>query len=296
MLQFVSSLPIEDTMIFEASYEENLQLEADDKRPILANGIAAWLLVDGKVAGETYGITPRSLAIVADDEIEDCDPEDDASIYCYSTTILPEFRGKGLARLLKAYWLGKVAERGFGRVVGHSTSSEIMHINHVFGARDLASHENWYKTSRTATFYEITLDNTKTVQASAGDCGATVIEYLVRSLGRVSQGRARMIEIGGATDRDGMSHDGLKAVLRAHGLAWVEHIGPVQDAPPLSIVNYLWEGDGHYGVLVKKADPDVFIFNPAFGTIDHHEAGAFNDLFSSPRYPPARWALSVTQE
>ncbi len=293
MMKFVNSRPIEDTMIFESCYEAQLRLEPDDKMPILANGIATWLLVDGELAGETYGITPRSLSIVADDEIEDCDPSSDAELYCYSTTIMPKFQGKGLARLLKAYWLGQVAERGFSRVVGHSTSPAIMHINHAFGAKDLASHENWYETSRTATFYEIALDSTKTVQASAGDCGVTAIEHVLRSLGKVSLGRGRMCEIGGATDKDGISHDGLKAVLAASDLRWSEHIGPIQDAPLLSIVNYLWEGDGHYGVLVKKTESDVFIFNPSFGTIDRHTTAEFNDLFSSPRYPPEKWALHV---
>lgn len=54
MLKFANSLKIADTMAFESCYEEQLRLEADDKKPILANGIATWLLVDGELAGETW--------------------------------------------------------------------------------------------------------------------------------------------------------------------------------------------------------------------------------------------------
>lgn len=293
VIKFCASMPVQDTMVFESCYEDALQLASEDKTPILANGIAVWMLVDGELAGETYGIAPRSLAIIADEEIEDCDPEDDASIYCYSTTILPKFQGRGLARVLKAHWLGRVAERGFGRVVGHSTSPAMVNINREFGAFDLASHDNWCETERTAVFYEIILDNSKTVQASAGDCGATVIEYVLRSLGMASLGRAHLIETGKATDKDGMSHDGIKAVLREYGLGWAECVGPIEDVEPLSIVNYMWEGDGHYGVLVKKQGREIYIFNPAFGAIDRHMADEFNALFYSPRYFPRHWALEV---
>lgn len=292
-IKFAPFLPIAETMVFEESFEESLRLDAEDKIPILATGVAAWLFVDGVLAGETYGISPRALMIVADDEIEDCDPSDDSSVYCYSTAILPAFRGRGLAKLLKAYWLGRVSERGFRRVVGHSTSPEMMTINRAFGCHEITEHANWYETDRTAIFYEIPIDNRSTVGQSAGDCGPASLEYLFRATGRQSMGREAMAEVGKWTDADGISHDGLIKIIEGHGLTCTERADPISATPLLSILNYQWEGDGHYGVLVKKDQHKVYIYNSAFGRIDEYPIADFDALFYSERYPPRRWSLTI---
>lgn len=153
--------PPDDTSAFEAQFEPTLQIDPEEKKELIcASDNAVWMYVDGKLAGETYGLTPSAYAEGSDDEkdvIEDCDPEDDDSVYCYSTTLLPEFQGKGLGKLLKAYWLGVVKSNGHSKICGHATSPAALKLNELFGAEVKSTREKWYDTDRTAHFYEIKL-------------------------------------------------------------------------------------------------------------------------------------------
>lgn len=151
ILTFRHDLTASQTRAFEPQYEEELRNEDEEKDYILSKGLAVWLYVDGTLAGEAYGI------IVRDDEedIEDTAGRPD-DIYCYSTTILPTFQGKGLGKILKAYWLGFVRAKCPGRtIIGHATNEAMVKINESFGARFLVSHGHWYGTGRVARFYEI---------------------------------------------------------------------------------------------------------------------------------------------
>jgi hypothetical protein len=145
---------------FESCYEEELQLDPEEKAEILAapeQTLCLWMFVDGELAGETYGASPHDLFAAIEEEIEDCDKNDPLAVYCYSTTILPKFQGMGLAKILKAYWLGLIKGRGYDSVCGHATTPAMLKINLDFGAQVKAVHSNWYETERTAHFYEIKL-------------------------------------------------------------------------------------------------------------------------------------------
>ena len=151
-IKFVRNVPVSETMHFEDLFEEPLQFSLEEKKETLQNTIAVWLFVNGAIAGEIYG-HPHKLI---DEEVEDVDMTDEDSIYCSSTAILPEFRGLGLAKLLKAYWLG-IVSRDFKFVTGHATSDAMKEINRLFGAEFGPAHAGWYGTDRTAYFYRIKL-------------------------------------------------------------------------------------------------------------------------------------------
>jgi len=292
VFEFRSALPIAETMVFEKCYERRLQLTAEDKIPLLANGLATWLFVDGTIAGETYGLTPKVMNIIADEKIEDCDPLDDRNLYCYSTTVLPAYRGHGLAKILKAYLLARATERGYEKVIGHSTVPAMRKINRLFGGHEGLVHKHWYGTDREAVYYEIDLDQSRTVQRTEWDCGIIAFEYLMRCLGKVPLERKAALEAGCTTAHDGTSHSGMKALAAANGHKCREIVGiPASDLPLLAIVNYLWEGDGHYGVLVKKTPDETWIYNPATGKIDSYNLADFDLIFHSPRYALPRWSL-----
>ena len=144
-------------MIFDEQYEDVLQLSLEDKRDLLRHTIATWLRCDGELAGEIYGLSPKELWDESDEDIEDTDRADGTTFYVYSTTILPSFRGRGLATILKAYFQGFVTARGYKAIVGHATSPAMVRINEKFGATFGARHENWYGTTRVAHFYRIAL-------------------------------------------------------------------------------------------------------------------------------------------
>ncbi len=145
-------MPIADTMCFDAVYEENLQMDEAEKQDILRDGLASWMFVDGMLAGEIYGVS----AAAVDEDVEDLTGNDSRTIYCYSTTILPAFQGKGLSKILVARWNGMAAGAGFDKITGHATSPAMVRVRAFFGARFGAVHHKWYDTDRTAHFYEQT--------------------------------------------------------------------------------------------------------------------------------------------
>jgi GNAT superfamily N-acetyltransferase len=146
-------MPVAETMCFEDVYENSLRLDRDEKTEIISNGVATWMLVDGMLAGEIYGVTPAHL----DEDTPDVPKNDPRSIYCYSTTLLPQFQGRGLSKILVAYWNGLARGAGFEKVIGHATSPGIVAVRAFFGARFGATHCNWYGTTRTARYYECEL-------------------------------------------------------------------------------------------------------------------------------------------
>jgi GNAT superfamily N-acetyltransferase len=101
-----------------------------------------WLLVDGELAGEMYGLP----VIECGEEIPDVEPTD---FYIGKITILPIHQGKGLGRLLFAYTLGMLGDT-FARISWHTTSSSMDALSDFLGAKIGAAHLNWFKTGEAA--------------------------------------------------------------------------------------------------------------------------------------------------
>ena len=152
-ITFKEYLPVLETLVFEDVFEEELQLDEKEKLELMSYGVSRWMFVDGELAGETYGIQLNYMH----EKVEDCEKESLESVYCYSTALLPKFRGKGLGPILKAYWLGVMVEKGCHRIVGHATSEQAYKLNAMFGAQFGTVHEKWYGTERKAAFYWINL-------------------------------------------------------------------------------------------------------------------------------------------
>jgi len=153
IVTFRTRMPVAETMRFEHVYEDVLQLDVEAKASILDVGYGAWLFVDGRLAGETYGISPALL----DEDVDDVPERDPTWLYCYSTTILPEFRGHGLSKILVAYSIGQAREAGFTTIVGHATSPAMVAVRSFFGASFGAVHQGWFGTERVAHFYRLAL-------------------------------------------------------------------------------------------------------------------------------------------
>jgi GNAT superfamily N-acetyltransferase len=156
-ITFDHAVAIDQTMIFDDQYEEVLQLTIESKRDLLRHCITVWLRCDGALAGEIYGLSPKRMWVECGEDIEDTSETDDGSLYVFSTTILPAFHGRGLATILKAYFQGFAAARGYRAIVGHATSPAMVRVNEKFGATFGPIHEKWYGTQRVAHFYRIAL-------------------------------------------------------------------------------------------------------------------------------------------
>ena len=79
--------PIARTMAFEREYHPNLRLTLAEKREILKRAITIWMLEDGKLVGETYGVGWEATKDFTDL------PRDPDGIYCFSNTILRKYQG-----------------------------------------------------------------------------------------------------------------------------------------------------------------------------------------------------------
>ncbi len=77
-------------MAFEEEYHPNLRLTLPEKRELLKSAITIWMLEDGKLVGETYGVPWGGK-----EEMTGF-PRDPDAIYCYSNTILGKVSGQRL--------------------------------------------------------------------------------------------------------------------------------------------------------------------------------------------------------
>lgn len=156
-ISFHNTFDIEDTMEFEELFEPELRLESGEKRVIINHGYVVWMCVDGKLAGETYGITPSELFRKTGDAVPDTDPTDTRSIYCYTTSILRPYQGLHLAPILMAYFQGYLRTLLRKKLIGHTTSGKMRSLRELFGATYPhigLVRENWCGSTRTAEYYE----------------------------------------------------------------------------------------------------------------------------------------------
>jgi GNAT superfamily N-acetyltransferase len=156
VITFKYDVPIEQTMVFEGVYHEGEQLDLSKKQKLQdAHGsIFVWMLVDGDLAGETYGI-PLASSI---EGLTDLPVSESAfAIHCYSNTVLPAFQGQGLGTVLKAHWLGLVAGKGFDIVYGYARPGASQALNAKFGAEFLGDFPNWCGTGEEYRMYRLVL-------------------------------------------------------------------------------------------------------------------------------------------
>jgi GNAT superfamily N-acetyltransferase len=156
VLSFHYDLPLEQTMAFEALYSEGERLDLAEKQKMrdAPGAIFVWMLVDGDLAGETYGIS-----------LERCSPgleelpesERQAAIHCYSNSVLPSFQHQGLGTILKAHWLAIAAAKGFKTVYGYARPGASQKLNASLGAVFLRGFANWCGTGEEYKLYRLPL-------------------------------------------------------------------------------------------------------------------------------------------
>ncbi len=153
-ITFRFKYPISRTMVFEKEYHKNLRFTLGEKRQLLRHAVTIWMFGSGKLMGETYG-----LPLDGKEEIPEGCPKDRHSIYCYSTTILGKYKGKGYGKILKAAFIGRVS-RDFTRIYGHARPGASQALNKFLGARLGRTYKNWYDTGEDYRLYVLPLHTT----------------------------------------------------------------------------------------------------------------------------------------
>jgi GNAT superfamily N-acetyltransferase len=159
-IKFTNEVALEDSLVFEKVYPENLQWNLEDKTGLKDDGVEFLYMVDG----DTGALIGEAYFIVMDD-MEDWPPDEEQpedglgpyygqnAMYAFSTTILPAYQGKGYGRLLKSYCLGLWKGRGFELAVGHARDGASLSLQEFFGAEVVSRFDNWYQTGETYNLY-----------------------------------------------------------------------------------------------------------------------------------------------
>lgn len=162
VLNFARDWDLEQTMVFESVYHENLRLSLEAKRALLARCGCVWLYEAGtqELIGETYGFSVReNFAFLEGPEADDVYPfREEPAVYVLSTTILPAFQGRGLGKVLKAFFLGIVSQAGYSLVLGHAREGRSVELNRAFGATVHRAHPDWGGSGETYYFYTLRLN------------------------------------------------------------------------------------------------------------------------------------------
>lgn len=140
---------------FESEYEEEMQCEDKDLFYLGFAGHNMVLWDDREPVAHTCGIAVSRMPGEPD---EDCKPWNDAkfnteTLYIYTTTVRADFQGKGIGKLLCAYYAGYKKAQGFKTLVGHATSPSMVSVREWMGATFGATHEKWCGSERIARFY-----------------------------------------------------------------------------------------------------------------------------------------------
>jgi len=150
-ITFRFKYPIAETMAFELEYPEPLRLTLEEKTRLLEDAIVMWMFDGETLVGETYGVSLGNSAY----EHPGCPQYPDA-IYCYSNTILGEFKSKGYGTILKAAFIGRVSGE-FRAIYGHARPGASQALNRKFGAQFLKTYEDWYGTGEAYGLYVLPL-------------------------------------------------------------------------------------------------------------------------------------------
>jgi GNAT superfamily N-acetyltransferase len=268
------------TMKFEECYEEELRISPEERKDIIKSGLVVYMQGSCGLIGECYGATPFALEFI-DETPEDCVPEDDESIYVYSTTILPMYQGQGYGKALIEEFARHASDQGYVKLVGHATTPAMRYIREQQGAilHKKGVHEKWFGTNRTAHFYTQFLTQDKDY-----NCGPMALAYLLERRGR----RFLVYDLEAHMDTDeeyGTSPESMEDFLRAHKIPY-EKTGFY--FRPNSIIDITvgdpGEEDGHWIVIIEPQGSDWYeVYDPETG-LGAMKSEVLFDKWHSPRY------------
>lgn len=158
IIHFNDHVDVVHSMVFDECYEKQLKLGTIGAKELdIEDSFIQWMFVDGKLAGEIYGIPAQEEEEWLTPLGDNLDVNYGNSMYCLSLTLLPEFRGKGLSKIMKVFWMGTVRYH-YRYVIGHAACPESISLNKSLGAIFSEKvHENWFDTKRQAIAYKIDL-------------------------------------------------------------------------------------------------------------------------------------------
>ena len=155
-------ITLEESLIFETIYDEELRMSIDEKQELIDNGAEFIFLIDSKtkeLIGETYFVPLDSFEGLEPDEEqgdEGLEPYFGKNLaYCYSNTILPKYQGKGYGLLIKMHLLHYLEINRYSGVMGHAKEGASVSLNthKNIKSKIVGEFNNWYGTGKTHYLY-----------------------------------------------------------------------------------------------------------------------------------------------
>ena len=155
-IKFIHDWPLEETLVFEDQYSDDLKIDLAYKKEFKALGGEFIYILDAESnvpIGETYFIEVKKL----NEDLQGLSHWlKKNAVYVYSTTILPQYQHKGFGKILKAYFLGYVRTK-YRYAIGHARENGSIKLNKNFGAQIISEEINWQNSGETYYFYNIDL-------------------------------------------------------------------------------------------------------------------------------------------
>lgn len=164
-IRFTNNVSLEDSMIFESVYPENLQWDLESKQELKEDGVEFMYMTDefGKLIGEAYYIPLDGMKEWPADEEQKEDGLEQFygknCMYAFSTTVLPEIQDRGYGKILKAYCLGIWKAEGYEYALGHARDGASLNLQLSFGATVIDKFPDWYHTGETYYLYKQFINN-----------------------------------------------------------------------------------------------------------------------------------------
>lgn len=126
------------------------------------------------------------------------------------------------------------------------------------------------------------------------NCGAYALHFLLDFYG--IHKTIEEIEYNLGTDNEnGTSHVAIEKTINSFGLQYTSfNNGEIQDVKWFlpAIINYQWDGDGHYSIVLGTKDSCFIIYNPGTGEIERLEHDYLKKNWTSKRYGDG-WYLGI---
>jgi ribosomal protein S18 acetylase RimI-like enzyme len=296
----------DDLMALEnASFDDpELCMTEEEKKECMVDDpdVYAYIALDGeRVIGETYG---NILQKTDKDEFFEghWDPAtyqhfDKKTLYITSTATLPEYRGKGIAKLLKYEMFKDLKQDGFEYAIGHSNDGIMTAINEWFNGTNIGKFEHWYGSEETHNLMEMDLFKLPVLFLVSHltalkdyDCGIASMAVLFDADEVPNHGEEEAFI--GLTPKLGISHEDLLSyALKYYGFrpfskynCTIEDLVQRVDLHKLVIVNYQSGGVGHYSVVFGYDSECIYIMDVEDGKEKKHDKKAFDKCWFSNVY------------
>jgi len=203
------------------------------------------------------------------------------AIYINSTAILPEYRNKGLIDEIKITLLDELRANRVKYVIGHAHDGKMWHINQKYGGEAILKYDDWYGEGK-HYLYEINLFK----QHNDYCCAAYALWCWASGKGFGYISPYSLIKELPCREDDGTSYLSLTNYLNSYMLnsIYTSDYSELSDMKFPCIVNYQYEGDGHYGVALGFDGSLILLYNPATGETEKMNKYEFYNSWYSNRY------------